>query len=50
MNEINDNNNEINLNNTSINKNFINTPLGHKSNKKDLSNEILYFSVNQDSK
>ena len=41
MNEINDNNNLINFNDSSINKNIINTSLGIKSTKKDLSNEIL---------
>ena len=51
MNEINDNN-EINFNNFSFNKDFINTPKNGNpiSSKKDLSNEILYFSINQDSK
>lgn len=51
MKEINDNN-EYNLNNSSFNKDFINTPISSNpiSSKKDLSNEILYFSVNQDSK
>ena len=37
---------------SSNNKNFINYPLGNNSNtfKKKTSNEILYFSINQDSK
>jgi hypothetical protein len=54
MNEINENNNSINLINSTINNNkqLINTPLGNNSipSQKNISNEILYFSINQDSK
>ena len=53
MNEINEGNNEINYFNSSLNnKAFINTPLGSNSIslKKNISDEILYFSINQDSK
>ena len=34
------------------NKKLINTPIGNSPNsfKNDISNEILYFSINQDSK
>lgn len=53
MKEINENNNNINFNDTSSNKGFINTPESIKSissSQRELLNEILYFSINQDSK
>ena len=39
-------------NNNTINKQYISTPMGNKSNSSinNISNEILYFSINQDSK
>ena len=53
MNEIKENIKENNIINSSINnKYFINTPIGNKSisSNNNLQNELLYFSINQDSK
>ena len=53
MNEINEKNEENNIINSSLNnKHFINTPIGNESisSNNNIQNEILYFSVNQDSK
>ena len=53
MNEIDENNNSINIINSSFNNKIqINTPLGNNSipSQKKIANEILYFSINHDSR
>lgn len=53
MNEINENDNSINIINSSLNNKIqINTPLGKNSipSHKNITNEILYFSINHDSR
>ena len=53
MNDINENNNSINIINSSLNNKIqIKTPLGNNSipSKKNITNEILYFSINHDSR
>ena len=44
--------NSINLSSNINNKKFINTPIGIRSNSSinNISNEILYFSINHDSR
>ncbi len=52
MKDVDENNNTIYFSSNSNIKQYINTPIGNKSHSSinNISNEILYFSINQDSK